>query len=391
MFNEVLKIVSGFGVMSNRKITVVCQYLTGLAVKMKKHNFEAIGKMAETHPSRFSYLLNDPETVDIARSLFNRALRKRLARVKIRKGKSFILIDATFTSRSSKHVENSQYYHSGSGSVRGHKWLNIVLVHEGQVIPLASLPLYTKSYCAEHGIEYRSEPDMVVGWMNSLRGQKLFAQGDLKDLYFLADSGYDVKKIQKAIRRLGSHFVIALKSSRTVKGIRVSNYFKRHKKGHRESTIRFIGSGQKRITFKVRLATGVHLKGVSKVNVACSKGTRGSKVTMKYIATSDINLTARDIIRFYRARWKIETWHKEVKQDFGFRDCSCSRFSAVHAHVLFVLTAYLIQSMLGTRQISIDEYQSNKLLRKIRAKLTKIGQVGSTQTMVREALQRVAA
>ena len=100
----------------------------------------------------------------------------------------------------------------------------------------------------------------------------------------------------------------------------VKEYFKRHKKSHKARTIRFKGSGKQTKHFNVRLATGLSLKGVSgEVNIACSKVKRGSKVTEKYLVSS-AQLKARDIVKYYRVRWLIETWHKEVKQKFGFGD-----------------------------------------------------------------------
>ena len=184
---------------------------------------------------------------------------------------------------------------------------------------------------------------------------------------------------------------MALKSSRTVKGLRVTEYFKRHKKGHRNTSIRFIGSGRKRITYRVRLATNIQLKGFGKVNVVCSKGKRGSKWTKKYIASSDRQLVARDLVKYYRQRWSIETWHKEVKQQYGFGDCSCHCFSAVHAHVQLVMLAYTLRSLLEIPKITIDQYQSQQVLKTVRAKLTKIGNIGPTQSFVNQALHDIAA
>ena len=80
-----------------------------------------------------------------------------------------------------------------------------------------------------------------------------------------------------------------------------------------------------------------------------------------------------------------------IKQKFGFGDCACHRFSAVHAHVQYVLIAYLIQSDLAYKQISIADVISLKILKQVRAELTKIGQLENAQTLISEALQDMAA
>lgn len=390
MLNDIKRTLSSFNCVSSRKLPLLSGYLLGLMVIMKKHNFEAMSRVAQCHPSRLSVFLNSSDAVEISQMVFNRATRRKLSRLKAQKGKTFIAIDATFSRRSSKRVENSKVYHSGSGYVRGHKWLNIVLIHDQQIIPLCSQPLYSKEYCEDKELEYKTEPDFVVEWLQQLRNGSLFTQEQLKSIIFLADSGYDSKKIQKAIRQTGSHFVIALKSSRTVKDFQVAEYFKRHKKGHRNTSIRFIGSGKKRISYQVRLATGIQLKGFGKVNVVCSQGRRGPKWTVKYLATSDCRMAARDLVKYYRQRWSIETWHKEVKQHFGFGDCSCHQFSAVHAHVQLVMAAYILRSLLKIPKMTIDQYQSQRVLKSVRAQLTKIGNIAQTQSLINEALHDIA-
>ena len=65
-------------------------------------------------------------------------------------------------------MENVHTYHSGSSYVRGHKWINIVLLHNKKVIPLASIPMLSKDLCKENGIEYRTEPELVAEWLERL-------------------------------------------------------------------------------------------------------------------------------------------------------------------------------------------------------------------------------
>ena len=310
MLNEIQNIISSLNVLSSGQTPLASAYLMGLMVKMKKHSLEAIGQMTNYDPSGFSALLNTPETFSKTECLFNRALRRRLARLKVNRGRSFIIIDATLTKRSGKGLENVHTYHSGSTYVRGHKWINMILVHNEEVIPLASIPILSQAFCKENNMTYRTESQIVTEWLEDLPKADLFSESDLSKIFFLLDSGYDCKAIQNAVLRIGSNFVVALMSSRGIRKVkknpklnkswRVSEYFKRHKKGHKAMTIRFKGSGKKIRHFSVRLATDLLLNGVSgKVSVVCSKVKRGSKVTEKYLASS-APLKARDIVKYYR-------------------------------------------------------------------------------------------
>ena len=139
MLNNIQSIVSSFNVLSRCQTTIFSAYLIGLMVTMKKHSLESIGQMTNYDPSGFSAVLNQKETRWKAENLFNEALRKKLAKMKFKKGKSFIAIDSTLTKRTGKKVENAHTYHSGSSYVRGHKWINIVLVNNKKVTPLASI------------------------------------------------------------------------------------------------------------------------------------------------------------------------------------------------------------------------------------------------------------
>ena len=58
---------------------------------------------------------------------------------------------------------------------------------------------------------------------------------------------------------------------------------------------------------------------------------------------------------------------------------------------IYVLIAYLIQSDLAHKQISIADVISLKILKRVRAKLTKIRPLENAQTLISEALQDMAA
>ena len=131
MLNNIQSIVSSFNVLSRCQTTIFSAYLIGLMVTMKKHSLESIGQMTNYDPSGFSAVLNQKETRWKAENLFNEALRKKLATMKFKKGESFIAIDSTLTKRTGKKVENAHTYHSGSSYVKGHKWINIVVNHQG--------------------------------------------------------------------------------------------------------------------------------------------------------------------------------------------------------------------------------------------------------------------
>src|SRR6266436_8572778 len=49
----------------------------------------------------------------------------------------------------------------------------------------------------------------------------------------------------------------------------------------------------------------------------------------KFLACSDLRVTARQIVLGYRLRWAVEIFHKNVKQHLGFEDVATSGFDSV--------------------------------------------------------------
>lgn len=394
MLNEVTKILSAFGIVPKRLLTVVGACVGSLTLVMKRHTFAMAGELSGLDQSRFCALMNHPDTPELSKKVLNRAMRRRLSRVKRIDGKLLFIIDATIIGRKSRHVENVGRYHSGSGLVLGHKFINFVAVDGTECIPIESLPVYTKKYARENGLKRLSEIEIVEQWISSFRDRALFTKEALRSAVFLLDAGYDAKSIQRAIKGIGADFVMALKSSRIINGKRVSELFWSTRRWLESKPIRLhIGSGGKgsRRKYSVRTARDVHMKGFGHVTVICSKAMDRKAKPVKFLATSDLEMTARDIVKWYAMRWRIEMWHREMKQNFGFIDCRARRFSAITAHVNFSLTAYLVQKETGHDQMRVEEYMRKEELRAIKLDLTKFGSGSRLKIRVDAALQRIAA
>ena len=82
--------------------------------------------------------------------------------------------------------------------------------------PLKPVFLFIQNLtCKEYKLDYITELDLVVKWLDEFYSSEIFLKEDFKKIYFLADSGYDVKKkLKNKIISFGSHFVIALESSK---------------------------------------------------------------------------------------------------------------------------------------------------------------------------------
>jgi hypothetical protein len=361
---------------------------------MKKHTFEAAADVAGLDASRFSAILNSVIAPEVSRRVLNRAARRRLAKLKPIDGRYVFIIDSTIIARRGRMVENAQKYHHGSGFVNGHKFVNFVLLTPSGVIPIESVPVYTKKYCRRKGLTYRSEIEIVEGWLSSLKNSDALPKNVLTQSLFLLDAGFDAKVIQRGILALGANFLMALKCSRTVNGKKVKEFFRTHRRWLPWKSIRLhVGSGskQKRRKFSIRTATQSNLKGVGPVTVVCSKAKSSAKKSTKYLATSDSSLTGRQVVVWYSRRWAIETWHRQMKQNYGFIDCKCARFSAVEAHVILTLVAFLIATEKSSEQRTYADFVKLRELKNISRELTKFGGAVRVKSQADAATRKAAA
>ena len=385
--------LADFDVIPKRSLPVVSAYVGSLQLVMKRHTMRAAGDLSGLDQSRFSALLNNPKTPEMSRQIFSRAMRRRLEKIKRTNGKLVFIIDATIIARKSHHVENVGQYHSGSGLVWGHKFVNFAVLDGKSVVPIESIPIYTRRYARENGLKRLTEIEIVEQWISSFRGRALVTTEDLLSSIFLLDAGYDAKSIQNAVKEVGGDFVMALKSSRIINGKQVAELFRTTRRWLESKPIRInAGSGGKgsRRNYSVRTADEANMKGFGLVNVICSKAIDRKGKPTKFLATSDLDMTGREIVLWYSLRWRIETWHREMKQNFGLIDCRSKRFAAIIAHINFSLTAYLLQKESGREQLRIEEHVRREELRTIKIELTKIGAVPRLRARIGAALQEAA-
>lgn len=405
-----------------RQITVrqrlarICtSYLLFLMVATTKHSLKEASRFSGLHPSLFSKLLQShanvaTTTLENLSKTQARQFAKALQRVKGLPWKIMILMDATLQHRASVHPENSQTFNHGKGYVIGHQWTNVVLVLGDLLIPLKPIAFYSKRYCLAHDLAYQSEHERVVAYLGALDLEDYLGPYDRREVLVLADSGYDNKKIEKAIADKGWNFIIALSKTRSVKSealylctpasrqwCHIDTFFRRHRR-LKWDTIRLATSGnkRKRMEFRVRHTSG-YLRYVGKVELVCSELRNRPDGRRKYLACNDLRATARQIVTAYRMRWAVELFHKCVKQHLGFEEVATHGFDAVMSHVHWVYCAYILLHMsppglspgsrsLGDKQRALQQGLADKEKRQILQKLSQIGGVQRYKDELRQAL-----
>ncbi len=273
-----------------RRLERICTgYLLFLMVVTTKHSLREAARFSSLHPSLFSKLLHSHSKVALTTldHLSNTQARQFAKALQRRDGlpwKIVILIDSTLQHRASLHPENAKTFNHGKGYVIGHQWTNIVLVLGDMLIPLRPIPFYSKRYCQTHALTYHSEHERVVAYLRTLALEDYIGSYDRREVLVLADSGYDNKKIEKAIADNGWNFIIALGKTRSVKSealalttltsqqwCHIDTFFRRHRR-LKWNTIRLATHGNKRKRMDVRVRhTSGYLRSVGKVELVCSE------------------------------------------------------------------------------------------------------------------------
>ena len=390
-------------------------YLLFLMVATTKHSLKEAARFSGLHPSLFAKLLHAHAQVAITTmdQLSKRQARqfaKALPRVHGLPWKIVILIDSTLQHRASLHPENAKTFNHGKGYVIGHQWTNVVLVLGDILMPLKPIPFSSKRYCQTHDLEYQSEHERVVAYLGALDLEAYLGAYDRREVLVLAESGYDDKKIAKAIAAKGWNFIIALSKTRSVQSqalalstptsqqwCHIDTFFRHHRR-LKWDTMRLATSGntRKRMDLRIRHTSG-YLRSVGKVELVCSERRNRPDGRRKYLACNDLRATARQIVTGYRMRWAVELFHTCVKQNLGFEDVATHDFDAVMSHVHWVYCAYILLHMsppglspgsqsIGDKQRALQQGLADKEKRQILQKLTQIGGVPRYKDELRQAL-----
>lgn len=353
MMKNIKNSLSDLGI-SSRIFDTACAYVQSIITPSAKGTQLIASILSGKDPSLFSkFLSSHLETSKIA---IGRKAKKVLKKLLLRRRALFsdapytiaIVIDATNHERSSSKVENSQKFGPAAKWIEGHQWTNIGIQINNLFIPLPPIAFYTKEECKRRGIEYQTANDKIIQFVNFFNFEELFGKGvDKSEIVVLTDSGYDVKKFQNAVLRRGLNFITALKKDRSIlidesskKFLRIDKVFQDGRRKIPKKSVR-IKCGYKKRKYSIYRVKDLvaELKGVRrKIRLISSTG----KYSHKFFACSDLNISSKSILSLYKFRWRIESFHKEIKSFLGLQDSSAHAFDSIHSHVNWIFVSYLI-------------------------------------------------
>lgn len=217
--------------------------------------------------------------------------------------------DSVLDKRYSRNNELVKLQYSGNehGLVKGIDLVNLLWTDGKKFVPV-DYRIYQKD------VDGKDKNDLFLEML------KRAANRGFSPLYVLMDSWYGSVKNLKFIRGKNWHFICNLKSNRKVsvaKGTYVS--------------IQDLNLANKQVS-------KVWLKEYGNILVCKLVATNGD---ITYLAASDLSLTDYDdFTRHFSNRWKIEEFHRGIKQTTGIEKCHSIKSKSQQTHIFAAFMAF---------------------------------------------------
>ena len=260
----------------------------------------------------------------------------------------FLVVDDTIAEKTGKKIPGCTWHrdHTQKTYVFGHQWVLFALLYKDFL-----LPLWAKLYHPK-GIKgcgpFQTKITLAKRMLQALR-----LPIPCK-VYLLVDSWYWAKELALLCRKCGYHMISQLKSSSVLwmNGERTKvTTLSTITSAYREVSPFLYGKNK---TLKIARFVGT-IQGLGKVAVVVVKEKR--KKT-SYLVSTNLHLSALDIIKYYAKRWKIEQMIKDLKQRLGFGDYQVRNLQAIQRHVALALLSYCVLILLKILQWLKDKNAS---------------------------------
>ena len=320
------------GCFSKPVLAHVKEYVSGLiCVSNKSVKSISEASFRENSHSNIAYALSRSK---VRKSDVVVAYCKKLKRV-VRNEPVSIVFDDTISEHEGDCIEGVKFHksHGGNGYCKGQQFVTgALLFGKGDKWDFPVLP---ELFCDGSP----SKIELAKKMFESLSKELVIDQ-------VRVDSWYASKDLISFVLSKGSDFLCRIKKNRSIKikyqkAISVENYAKKVKLNKK-----FYINGDLYRATKVKAS----LKGI-KGTVVISKqyNRKKKKWNDNFYIFSTKKGSAKNIIRAYKNRWKIETMHRDLKQNLGFNHAQLRTKNGVERHAILSTTAHLVLKLIMFR------------------------------------------
>jgi hypothetical protein len=260
----------------------------------------------------------------------------------------FLIVDDTIIRKTGKKIPGCAWHrdHAQKAYVFGHQWVLSALLYKDFLLPLWAKLYHPKGTTG--GGPFQTKITMAKKMLQTLR-----LPVPCK-VYLLADSWYWAKQLAQVCRKCGYHMISQLKTTSVLfmdGGKTKVTTLSSIGSAYREVSLFIYGKNK---TLKVARFVGI-IQDLGKVAVVVVKEKRKKP---SYLVSTNLHLSALDIVKYYAKRWKIEQMIKDLKQRLGFGHYQVRNSQAIQRHVALVLLSYCVLILLKILQRLRDQSAS---------------------------------
>jgi len=309
-------------------------YLTGLIWLIKFHSTREIAsQVAKVLPDNLQRFLNGSTKKQTRLGQANQTL---LAQTANKLPEIIAALDDTTCSREGKKIEGMGIHHSAKGLVKGQCAVTCILKVAGEWLAWAVEGYRPKASCAKD--EFKSKIQLGQEILRNLR-QRIRAS-----VIVLMDSWYTCSPILIPIIEAGWTFVAAIKCNRILEINGKKTVVRHLAKGPR--TYKIVRISKKR---KLKVAKRkVHLPKIGTVLLFITKG--GAKET-RFLITNNLQMTESEMVSLYSQRFRIEIFHKDIKQHLAFGHVFMRSWQGVQTHWILVMIAHNLVTLSAPKHL----------------------------------------
>ena len=305
-------------------------YISGLIALSKK----TVKKIAEAcpdekHSSALSRILTEAK---FEKESFEKRYLKKI-RFLFGNFVVYLLFDDTIVEHNGEFVEETQQHfdHNTNGYVQGHQFFTAILY-----TPFLQLPLFPELYSKNTD----SKIEMANKLISKLRN------ANIRIHTVLFDSWYSDKNLIKTCLNASIRVICAIKTNRKIRYFKARNY----------KPLSFISQQtkfQKLHEYKVEdkiydiWSKNVYLNKLPLMRLVISHERIDGKFSDRviHLISTDLKDTDEKILQTYKIRWRIETYHRDIKQNLGFAKAFFRKKEGIVRHAIFVAIAYAVLSL----------------------------------------------
>ena len=308
----------------------VNNYLSGLISLAKKTVRQiSVSCADETYSSALNRILIDAK---FEKELLEEKYLKKI-RYLFRGLDIFLIIDDTLVPHNGENIEESQEHfdHTSNSFVKGHQFFTAILY-----TPYLQMPIFPELYS--------KNTNSKISMAEELISKLISAKIQIHTTLF--DSWYSDKDLINNCLKSSIKVVCAIKSNRKIKR------FKKRKWEPLSLLIQKVRS-QKLKELKIDNKTydiwieKVKLNKLPFMRLVISHERIENKLQTNPFCLISTNPTenAEDIFKTYKKRWKIETFHRDIKQNLGFAKAFFRKKEGIVRHAILVAIAYAILAL----------------------------------------------